>query len=595
MSDPSVIHGAQAQDSSGAVSASPSAGFDELVATRPWLRHYEEGVPAEIDIPDQPLTWLLDTTVSRFPSRTALIYYGTKLSYARLSSLANRFAAALQRLGVKKGDRVAVALPNIPQYPIAFYGALRAGAVVVPTNPLYTGREMQHQLGDSGARVLVMLDTFYPVVRSIRSETALEHIIVTSAADFLPPVLHALFPLSQRGTKHPEPHLTPKELHDDPMLHEMGEMLESRAKSGVEVFNLPVRASGDDLAVLQYTGGTTGLSKGAMLTHRNLLSNALQTRSWTPKVQDGEEVILCVAPFFHSYGMTVGMNLAIRGAATMVLLPLFKAKEVVKAIEHYRPTQLPGIPTMYIAIMRETGKHTEKLSSIKYCISGASALPAKVRDDFETMTHGKLVEGYGLSEASPVTHCNPLNGDVRDGSVGLPMPNIEAAIMHPETRELLPPGEVGEIVVKGPNIMRGYWNRPDETEAIFSNGWMRTGDLGKMDEEGYFYVVDRAKDLIIASGFNVYPREVEEVLFRHPAIQEAAVAGAPDEYRGETVAAFVVLKPGFEPTEETRQDILAFCKRELTAYKVPKILEFRDSLPKTLVGKVLRRELKPTK
>lgn len=594
MSDPSVIHGSQAQGSSGAVSASPSARFDELVATRPWLRHYEEGVPAEIAIPDQPLTWLLDTTASRFPSRTALIYYGTKLSYARLSSLANRFAAALQRLGVKKGDRVAVALPNIPQYPIAFYGALRAGAVVVPTNPLYTEREMRHQLADSGARVLVMLDTFYPVIRSIRAETALEHIIITSAADFLPPVLHALFPLSQRGAKHPEPHLTPKELHEDPMLHEMGEMLELRAKSGVEVFNLPVRAGGDDLAVLQYTGGTTGLAKGAMLTHRNLLSNALQTRSWTPQARDGEEVVLCVAPFFHSYGMTVGMNLAICSAATMVLLPLFKAKEVVKTIERYRPTQLPGIPTMYIAIMRETGKHTEKLNSIKYCISGASALPAKVRDDFEAMTHGKLVEGYGLSEASPVTHCNPLNGDVRDGSVGLPMPNVEAAIMNPETRELLPPGQVGEIVVKGPNIMRGYWNRPDETEAIFSNGWMRTGDLGKMDEEGYFYVVDRAKDLIIASGFNVYPREVEEVLFRHPAIQEAAVAGAPDEYRGETVAAFVVLKPGFEPTEETRQDILAFCKRELTAYKVPRILEFRDSLPKTLVGKVLRRELKPT-
>lgn len=596
MSDPSVMHDAQAgqEGASAAVSPSTSAQFDELVATRPWLRHYEEGVPAEIAIPDQPLTWLLDTTVSRFPSHTALIYYGTKLSYARLSSLANRFAAALQRLGVKKGDRVAIALPNIPQYPIAFYGALRAGAVVVPTNPLYTEREMQHQLADADACVLVMLDTFYPAIRSARSETALEHIIVTSAADFLPPVLHALFPLSQRGAKHPEPQLTPKELHDDPMLHEMSEMLESRAKSGIEVFNLPVRASGDDLAVLQYTGGTTGLSKGAMLTHRNLLSNALQTRSWTPQARDGEEVMLCVAPFFHSYGMTVGMNLAICAAGTMVLLPLFKAKEVVKAIERYRPTQLPGIPTMYIAIMREAGQHTEKLSSIKYCISGASALPAKVRDDFEAMTHGKLVEGYGLSEASPVTHCNPLNGDVRDGSMGLPMPNIEAAIMNPETHELLPTGEVGEIVVKGPNIMQGYWKRPDETEAIFHNGWMRTGDLGKMDEDGYFYVVDRAKDLIIASGFNIYPREVEEVLFQHPAIQEAAVAGAPDEYRGETVAAFVVLKPGFEPTEETRQDILAFCKRELTAYKVPKILEFRDSLPKTLVGKVLRRELKPT-
>ncbi len=595
MSDPSVINNSQAEQKVSSTAVSASAHFDELLATRPWIRHYEEGVPAHIAIPDQPLTWLLDVTVSRFPSRTAIIYYGTKLSYARLSSLANRFAAALQRLGVQKGDRVAVALPNIPQYAIAYYGALRAGAVVVPTNPLYTTHEMQHQLADSGARVLVMLDTFYPVIRPARSETALEHIIVTSAADFLPPVLHALFPLSQRGARHPEPSLAAKELHDDPTLHEMSEMLASHARSGIEVFNLPVHSSGNDLAVLQYTGGTTGLSKGAMLTHRNLLSNALQTRSWTPEAHDGEEVVLCVAPFFHSYGMTVGMNFAIRGGATMVLLPLFKAKEVVKTIERYRPTQLPGIPTMYIAIMREAGQHVEKLSSIKYCISGASALPAKVRDDFEAMTHGKLVEGYGLSEASPVTHCNPLNGDVRDGSVGLPLPNVEAAIMDPETHELLSPGQVGEIVVKGPNIMKGYWNRAEETESIFYKGWMRTGDLGKMDEEGYFYIVDRAKDLIIASGFNVYPREVEEALFRHPAVLEAAVAGAPDEYRGETVAAFVVLKPGFAPTEETRQDILAFCKRELTAYKVPKMLEFRDSLPKTLVGKVLRRELKVTK
>jgi long-chain acyl-CoA synthetase len=313
-----------------------------------------------------------------------------------------------------------------------------------------------------------------------------------------------------------------------------------------------------------------------------------------PNAPDAHEITLCVAPFFHSYGLTAGMNLSIRAAATMVLLPQFKAKEVVKAIRRYRPTQLPGIPTMYIAIMREARKNGEQLRSIKYCISGASALPAQVRIDFEAMTHGKLVEGYGLSEAAPVTHCNPLNGDIRDGSVGLPLPNVDAAIMNPETGELLPVGAEGEIVVKGPNIMKGYWKRQEETEATFKNGWMRTGDLGRMDEEGYFYIMDRAKDLIIASGFNVYPREVEEVLFMHPAVQEAAVIGVPDPYRGETVAAFVVLKPGFEQSDTTRQDILAFCKKELTPYKVPKLLEFRENLPKTLVGKVLRRELRGT-
>lgn len=592
MSDSSLINNTQAEHDTPPPA---SDGREELLASHPWIRHYEPGVPAHLDIPDYPLTWLLDTTASRYPAHTACIYYGTKLSYARLAFLTNRFAAALQRLGVRKGDRVAIALPNIPQYPIAFYGALKAGAVVVPTNPLYTGHEMQHQLADSDARVLIMLDAFYPVVRAVRKETALEQIIITSPADFLPPVLHMLYPLSQRGAKNPEPALTEKELHSDPTLHLMRTLLEAHPGGDVETFDLPEAAGGDDLAVLQYTGGTTGLSKGAMLTHRNLLANVLQTRNWTPRAREGEEITLCVAPFFHSYGLTVGMNLSILAASTMVLLPRFKAKDVVKAIRRYRPTIFPGIPTMYIAIMREVGQHTGYLGSVKYCISGAAPLPAKVQADFEAMSGGRLVEGYGLSEAAPVTHCNPLTDECRNGSIGLPLPNIEAAIVNSETGEPVPVGEVGEIVVKGPNIMQGYWKREEETKAIFLNGWMRTGDIGKMDADGYFYVVERAKDLIIASGFNVYPREVEEILFKHPAIVEAAVAGVPDEYRGETVAAFVVLKPGIEPSEETRQDILAFCKQALTAYKVPKIIEFRESLPKSLVGKVLRRELHVTK
>ena len=563
-----------------------------VYSARPWVRHYEQGVSAELAIPDQPLTWLLDQAVHNHSDQTAIIYYGNRLNYAQLSSLANRFAAALQRLGVQKGDRVAIALPNIPQYPIAFYGALRVGAVVVPTNPLYTEREMQHQLADSGARVIVMLDSFYPVVRAVRANTALEHVILTSPADFLPPLLHALYPLSQRGAKNQEPRLNSKEMQRDATLHSMHSILQPHTKGGLEVFKLPAPSSGEDLAALQYTGGTTGLSKGAMLTHRNLLANAFQTRYWTPNARDAEEVTLCVAPFFHSYGLTVGMNLSILAAATMVLLPRFKAKNVVSAIRKYRPTLFPGIPTMYLAIMREVGKHTEQLSSIKYCISGAAPLPAKVRRDFEAMTHGKLVEGYGLSEAAPVTHCNPLDGEIRDGSVGLPLQNVDAAILDAETGAFLPAGEVGEIVVKGPNIMKGYWKRDKETAGIFYKDWMHTGDLGKMDEDGYFYIVERIKDLIIASGFNVYPREVEEVLFHHPAVAEAAVVGVPDEYRGETVAAFIVLKPGYAASEETSQDILAYCKHELTPYKVPKKLEFRETLPKSLIGKVLRRELR---
>jgi long-chain acyl-CoA synthetase len=569
----------------------PAKGDDAFVVTHPWIRHYEPGVPAHLDVPDHSLTWLLDCTASRYPDRTALIYYGTRLSYAQLAHHAQRFATALQRLGVKKGERVAIALPNIPQYPIAFYGALLAGAVVVPTNPLYTEREMQHQLADSGARVLVMLDAFYPIVRAVRQQTALEHIILTSPADFMPPVLRALYQLSQRRARSPEPPLTRKELHDDQTLHVMHTLLESRTGDDREVFTFPEPVQASDLAVLQYTGGTTGLSKGAMLTHRNLLANAMQTRAWIPQAREGEEVVLCVAPFFHAYGLTVGMNFSLLAAASMVLLPRFKVQDVVKAIRRYHPTIFPGIPTMYLAVMREAGKHPEDLRSIKYCISGAAPLPTQVQSDFETITGGRLVEGYGLSEASPVTHCNPLTDQRRNGSIGLPLPGVEAAIVNQETGEPVPAGSVGELVVRGPNIMQGYWNRTEETSQTFRQGWMRTGDLGKMDADGYFSIVERVKDVIIASGLKVYPREVEEVLFGHPAVAEVAVAGAPDAYRGETVAAFVVLKPGIEASEETRRELLQYCRQELAAYKVPTILEFRASLPKSLIGKVIRREL----
>lgn len=582
MSDQSVVNNAHTEEDAS------------LLQTRPWVKYYEPGVPTQLDIPDHSLPWLLDQTVSHYPRHTALIYYGTRMSYARLATLADRFAIALQRLGIQKGDRVAISLPNIPQYPVAFYGALKAGAIVVPTNPLYTEREMQHQLADSGARVMIMLDMFYPVVRAIRDKTSLEHIIITSASDYLPPILRLLYPLSQRNAKVPQPRLTPQERRSDSTLHTMADMLVSRAQTsgGVEVFNLPVPTSSEDLAILQYTGGTTGLSKGAMLTHRNLLSNALQTRHWTPRAVNGQEICLCVAPFFHSYGLTVGMNLSIYSAATMLLLPQFSAKTVVKAIARYHPTMFPGIPTMYLAIMREVGKKAEILRSVKFCISGAAPLPAKIQEDFEQLSGGKLVEGYGLSETSPVTHCNPLNENCVNGSIGVPLPNIDVMIMDGETGKQLPPGEIGELMVKGPNVMKGYWNREKETEITFHDGWMHTGDLGHMDEKGYFYIADRSKDLIVASGFNVYPREVEEVLYRHEAVSEAAVIGIPDEYRGENVAAVIVLKAGFTPSDEVRDSILEHCKKELTRYKVPKIIEFRETLPKSLIGKVLRREVR---
>jgi long-chain acyl-CoA synthetase len=620
ISDPSIIKDIQAELYSA---CQLSDQCDKHLY--PWFQHYQTGVPVHLEIPNRPLTWLLDRSASRHPNQTAFIYYGVRITYAQFSNLANRFAIALQRLGVQKGDRIAIALPNIPQFPIAFYGALRAGAVVVPTNPLYTEREMLHQLADSGAKILVILDTFYSVVRKIRQQTALEHIIITNPADFLPPSLRLLYPLQQRWSKSAQPGLTKSDFAQDPTLHMMQPMLVSRTKGSIELFNLPVATRSEDLAVLQYTGGTTGLSKGAMLTHRNLLANAMQTLSWFPEAREAAETTLCIIPFFHSYGLTAAMNLSILDAGTMILVPRFTVKDALKLIQRYHPTIFPGIPTLYIAIMRfaeslhgaegkrtsnasdmnrakrtvfqmpsalALGRRNYSLQSIRCCMSGSAPLPAKVREQFEALAHGKLVEGYGLSEASPVTHCNPLSDQCRDGSIGLPLPDVEAAIMDSQTGKLLAVGEVGEIVVKGPNIMQGYWNRPEETQAIFTNGWLCTGDVGRMDADGYFYIIDRAKDMVIVSGFNVYPREVEEVLFEHPAIAEAAVVGVPDSYRGETVAAFVVLKPGVEASKQTEQEILAFCRKRLVAYKVPKVLLFRDSLPRSAVGKVLRRELR---
>jgi long-chain acyl-CoA synthetase len=587
MSDPSLIPNTQTEIHS----AEPThVVADE--ASYPWIQHYDHGVPAQITVPERDLSWLVDTTAQNHPHQVAFIYYGKKITYAQFSALTQRFAIELQRLGVQKGDRVAIALPNIPQFPIAFFGALRLGAVAVPTNPLYTEHEMQHQLADSGAKVLVVLSMYYPVVRAIREQTALEHVIVTSPADFLPLMLQKLYPLSKQKKLPTQLPLSEQELKEDTSLHIMQSLLKPQMKGAIELINLPTSIQSDDLAVLQYTGGTTGLSKGAMLTHRNLLANAMQIRYWVPKIKDSAEKTLCVTPFFHAYGLSVGMNSSILASSTMVLLPQFKTKEVVKAIRRYHPSVFPGIPTMYVAILKESGKHPEYLQSVKYCISGASPLPSKIQMDFETITGGKLVEGYGLSEASPVTHSNPLSDECRNGSIGLPLPSVVAAIIDRTTNEQLPAGEIGEIVVRGPNVMQGYWQRDEETQSMFVDGWMRTGDIGRMDADGFFYVVERAKDMIIASGFNVYPREVEEVLYHHPAILEAAVAGIPDEYRGETVAAFIVLKPEFKPSRELEQEIVVFCKEQLTAYKVPKKLEFRDDLPKSLLGKVLRRKLR---
>lgn len=558
--------------------------------SRPWTAHYSASVPATIALPERSLAWLLDEATRTSSAYTAIEYYGTRISYAQFSSLADRFARALIRLGVQRGDRVAISLPNVPQFPIAFYGAIKAGAVVVPTNPLYTATELQHQLTDSDAKVIVMLDQFYANLHEVRARTPVEHVILANVADYLPLPLSIAFRARAALAERGKPHVAQQALQADKSLHLFKDVLGHASDSrGFEVYPLPEPAKPDDLALLQYTGGTTGVAKGAMLTHRNLLANAAQCLAWNEHSDGEKHITLCVAPFFHVYGLTVAMNMTMLAASTMALLPRFTVNDTLKAIEKYRPDLFPGAPTMYLALARAVEKKRRDLSSIKVCISGSAPLPAEVQRRFEAVSGAKVVEGYGLTEASPVTHCNPVFGERRIGTIGLPLPNTDAAIINTETWDFLPEGERGEIAVRGPQVMQGYWKRPDETANVLHDGWLRTGDIGVMDADGYFSVVDRAKDIIIASGYNIYPRDVEEALFEHPKVLEAVVIGMPDEYRGETVRAFVVAKPGEKLTAD---ELDHWCRERLAAYKVPKSYEFRDSLPKSMVGKVLRRALR---
>lgn len=570
------------------VRASDAVSGDAAPASRPWTAHYSPSVPATVIVPEQPLTWLLDEAARTSSAFTAIEYYGTRLSYAQLSSLAERFARALVKLGVRRGDRVAICLPNCPQFPIAFYGALKAGAVVVPTNPLYTPPELEHQMRDSGARVIVLLDQLYHNLAEVRANTPVEQVILTNVADYFPLPLALAYHAREAIMARREGRKPERIPRSDPSIHDFRRLIKGDSQ-GFAGYQLPAPAKADDLALLQYTGGTTGVSKGAMLTHRSLLTNAVQCWAWNEQPLGSKHITLCVAPFFHVYGLTVAMNLTIYAASTMALLPRFTVKDTLDAIEKYKPDLFPGVPTMYLALAREVEQHKRDLSSVQVCISGSAPLPAEVQRRFESVSGAKVVEGYGLTEASPVTHCNPVYGERRVGTIGLPVPNTDAMIINAETWEPLPLGERGEIVVRGPQVMQGYWSRPDETAKVLRDGWLRTGDIGVMDADGYFTIVDRAKDLIIASGYNVYPRDVEEVLYEHPKVLEAAVVGMPDEYRGETVRAFVVAKPG---EELTAAELDTWCHERLAAYKVPKEYEFRESLPKTLVGKVLRRALR---
>ncbi|PKR93840.1 Quinone oxidoreductase [Bacillus cereus Rock4-18] len=545
---------------------------------KPWLKSYPEEIPSTISYDIQPLHGYLEKIASRYPEKKALHFLGKDVTFSDFHDKVKKFANYLQRLGVEKGDRVAIMLPNCPQSVIGYYGTLLAGAIVVQTNPLYTERELEYQLHDSGAKVILCLDLVFPRVTNVQNATKLEHIIVTRIADFLPFPKNLLYPFVQKKQANLVVNVSESET-----IH-LWKSVERESTADVEVPCDPE----NDLALLQYTGGTTGFPKGVMLTHKNLVSNTLMGAHWLYNCKEGEEVILGVLPFFHVYGMTAVMNLSIMQGYKMVLIPKFDMKMVFEAIKKHKVTLFPGAPTIYIALLNSPLLKEYDISSIQACISGSAPLPVEVQEEFESVTGGKLVEGYGLTESSPVTHGNFLWEKRVPGSIGVPWPDTESIIMSLETGEALPPGEIGEIVVKGPQIMKGYWNKPEETAAVLQDGWLHTGDVGYMDEDGFFYVKDRKKDMIVASGFNVYPREVEEVLYEHEKVQEVVTIGVPDPYRGETVKAFVVLKEGTECSEE---ELDQFARKYLAAYKVPKVYEFRDELPKTTVGKILRRVL----
>ncbi|MFC4800235.1 long-chain fatty acid--CoA ligase [Neobacillus sp. GCM10023253] len=525
-----------------------------------WLANYPESIAKTIEIPNIPLGQILKETTEKFPEHNALSFYGKKISYKELSSLAFAFTSAIQQNQVQKGDRVAIMLPNCPQYVVAYYGILNAGGIITQVNPMSVERELIHILNDSGAETMVVLDALYPRVKSVQAQTPLKNIIVVSlqpsGQDFAPDRSFESFLKEGNGT------VVPVEFEPE-----------------------------HDVAVLQYTGGTTGRSKGAMLTHRNILANVLQCQEFFKhEMEFGKEKCLTVIPLFHVFGMTSCMNLSIYTGAESIMLPRFDLEEVLNTIKTEQPTTFPGVPTMYVALTNHPKAEEYGLNCIRTCNSGSAPMPVELLREFEGKTGAQILEGYGLSEASPTTHCNPPFAARKTGSVGIGVPSTEYKIVDLSTgTEEVPTGELGEVIIKGPQVMKGYWNMPEETANTLKDGWLYTGDIAKVDEDGYLYIVDRKKDMIIAGGFNIYPRDIEEVLYEHPSVQEAVVIGVPDPYRGETVKAYVVLKAGKTATED---EIIQYCRENLAAYKAPRNVEFREQLPKTGVGKILRRSLR---
>jgi len=538
---------------------------------RPWQEWYDQGVPTSIDFEERPVTEYLTGTAAKHPDRPALVFENCRMPYAQLEENANRLANALAGMGVGKDGRVAIHLPNLPQTVISFYAVLKLGAQVVLTNPLYVEREIEHQWNDAGVEAAVVGDwLFASRLEALRPKLPVKNYIVTGIADYLRFPLNWLAPLKLRRQG-----LVAK-VRPSPGVHDFKKLLE-----GSPATALPRTFGLDDLALLQYTGGTTGVSKGAMLTHRNLSANVQQVMGWFPSLVEAEDTWLTCLPLFHVFGMTVSMNWPVAMAGTMVLMPNPRdIPKLVSNIRKHRVNIFPAVPALFNAINNFPGVEGLDLTSVKGCFSGSAPLPLDVLEKFEKLTGSKIVEGFGLTETSPVTHINPMLGKRKPGSIGIPLPDTDARIVDPsEGTKEMPVGEPGELLLSGPQCMKGYWEMPDETANTLRDGWIYTGDLATMDEDGYFTIVGRKKEMIVASGCNIYPDEIDRVLFD----------GIPDQRRGETVKSFVVVKPGESLTEG---EIVEFCKGQLAAYKVPRIIEFRPELPKSAVQKILRRKLR---
>jgi long-chain acyl-CoA synthetase len=546
--------------------------------TRPWLRSYPEQVAWDAPLPTHPLDQLLDASVARFPDRPCLDFLGRKYTYREVGDLVGRAAAGLQAMGIGRGARVGLFLPNSPYYVILYFAVLKAGGTVVNFNPLYAEAELRHQIEDAGVEVMATLDlvALYPKLARLIGTTKLKTVIVCRMADALPFPKNRLFPLLRRQEVAP---------HPQDAAHIPFAMLVAQGAAPLPVAIDPQR----DIAVLQYTGGTTGVPKGAMLTHANLVANAAQCALWFHQFEPGGERALAVLPFFHAFAMTAALNCSIATGAEIVLLPRFEIVQLLKTITRTKPTFFPGVPTIFTAINGRADLAKYDLSSIKFCIAGGAPLPLEVKQRFEALTGCVLVEGYGMTETSPVATCNPLAGLTKPGSIGLPLPGttVEIVALDDPTR-VLPVGEKGEITIAGPQVMAGYWRRPDETAKVMAAGRLRTGDVGIIDADGYVFLVDRIKDVILCGGYKVYPRLIEEAIYQHPEVLECLALGVPDAYRGETVKAFVVRRTGATMSSEA---LLAFLGDKLSPIEMPKQVEFRATLPKTAIGKLSRKAL----